>query len=58
VSRDDDTAQPVPGRAAGASVAVIETLARELGDIDPDALSPRDALDLVYRLAAVVRNRG
>jgi hypothetical protein len=29
-----------------------------LRDIDPDSLSPRDALDLVYRLAAAARNHG
>jgi DNA mismatch repair ATPase MutS len=56
--RNDERMTSEAGLSTGATSPLAEALARELRDIDPDSLSPRDALDLVYRLAAAVRNHG
>jgi DNA mismatch repair protein MutS len=38
-------------------VAEPSTVERELAAIDPDALTPRDALDALYRLRAALERR-
>ncbi len=46
-----DAAVPVPAAAPPAREPVSSALLEALRAIDPDRLSPREALDLAYRLA-------
>jgi len=48
---------PAAARPGSGEPGADEAIVRALREIDPDALSPREALDLVYRLAAKIRAR-
>jgi DNA mismatch repair protein MutS len=49
---------PLFAAAVQAEEAVADPLRREIEAIDVDALSPREALELVYRLKAIAREAG
>ena len=49
---------PLFAAAVQAEEAVADPLRREIENIDVDALSPREALELVYRLKAIAREVG
>ncbi len=49
---DDDDAAPAMATASAEQTAALDALA----DIDPDSLSPRDALEALYRLKAIAES--
>ncbi|MCH2097717.1 MAG: DNA mismatch repair protein MutS [Pseudomonadales bacterium] len=56
-TQSDLFATPPPAPTAPECASPISDPVREaLDDIDPDTLTPRDALDLVYRLSALGKN--
>jgi DNA mismatch repair protein MutS len=52
-------AEPLPGAApdAGTQAGAATRLHAEIAALDPDALSPREALDLLYRLHLIVQGK-
>ena len=51
---DDDAQAPATAGSSAGQAAAFEALA----DIDPDSLSPRDALEALYRLKAIAESAG
>ncbi|WP_430869644.1 DNA mismatch repair protein MutS [Cupriavidus basilensis] len=53
---EDDYAEPATSHCAGAISPQQAALLDAVAELDPDSLTPRDALDALYRLHALARN--